>query len=114
MSHSQAFTAKYEGNVQDKQVDLKEAVPAEFHEYLDVFSDEKSTRFPKSTPWDHKIELKEGFQSKSSKIYLMTPKEDVMMKEFIDKNLKKGFIRPSKSPMATPFFFVNKKGTTTK
>jgi len=69
MSHSQAFAAKYEGNIQDEKIDVKKAVPVEFHEYLDVFSNEKSTRFPKSTPWDHKIELKEGFQLKSSKIY---------------------------------------------
>ena len=99
MSHLQAFAAKYEGNVQDEDIDLKKAVPAEFHEYLDVFSDKKSTQFPKSTPWDHRIELKEGFQPKSSKIYPMTPEEDTMMKEFIDDNLKKGFIRPSKSPI---------------
>ena len=114
MSHSQAFAAKYEGNPQDEELDLKKAVPIEFHEYLDVFSDEKSTRFPKSTPWDHKIELKEGFQPKSSKIYPLTPEEDKMTKEFIDDNLKKGFIRPSKSPMASPFFFVDKKGTAKK
>ena len=43
----------------------------------------------------------------------MTPEEDAMTKEFIDNNLAKGYICPSKSPMATPFFFVHKKGTTT-
>ena len=32
------------------------------------------------------------------------------MNEFIDENLAKGYIRPSKSPMASPFFFVPKKG----
>jgi hypothetical protein len=114
MSHSQAFAEKYEGNVQDEQIDLKKAVPPELHECLNVFSDEKASRFPKSTSWDHKIKLKEGFQPKSFKIYPMTPEEDAMTKEFIDDNLKKGFIRPSKSPMATPFFFVHKKGTTKK
>jgi hypothetical protein len=31
------------------------------------------------------------------------------MNEFIDENLRKGYIRPSKSPMASPFFFVGKK-----
>ena len=44
----------------------------------------------------------------------MTPKEDTMTKAFIDDNLEKGYIQPSKSPMATPFFFVNKKGTSKK
>jgi hypothetical protein len=114
MSHSQAFAVKYEGNVQDKQIELKQAVPPELHEYIDVFSDDKASRFPKSTPWDHRIELKEGFQPRLFKLYPMTPEEDTMTKEFIDDNLAKGYIRPSKSPMATPFFFVHKKGTTKK
>ncbi len=43
MSHSQAFSQKYKGNTQDKQIDLNNAVPPQFHEYLDIFSDEKST-----------------------------------------------------------------------
>ena len=81
MSHSQAFTRKYEGNTQDEQIDLNDAVPPQFHEYLDIFSDEKSTRFPKSTPWDHKIEMKAGFEPKSFKIYPMTPEEDIMTKK---------------------------------
>ena len=29
--------------------------------------------------------------------------------EFLDENLRTGRIRPSKSPMASPFFFVKKK-----
>ena len=114
MSHSQAFSWKYEGNTQDERIDLNDAVPPQFHEYLKVFSDEKSTWFPKSTPWDHKIEMKAGFEPKSFKIYPITPEEDTMTKAFINDNLEKGYIRPSKSPMATPFFFVNKKGTSKK
>jgi hypothetical protein len=43
MSHSQAFAAKYEGNVQDNQIDLKQAVPPELHKYLDVFSHDKAS-----------------------------------------------------------------------
>jgi hypothetical protein len=31
------------------------------------------------------------------------------MNKFLDENLAKGYIRPSKSPMASPFFFVAKK-----
>ncbi len=89
MSHSQAFSQKYEGNTQDERIDLNDVVPPQFHEYLDVFSDEKSTRFPKSTPWDHKIEMKAGFEPKSFKIYPMTPEEDTMTKAFIDNNLEK-------------------------
>ena len=31
------------------------------------------------------------------------------MKEFVEDNLKSGWIRPSKSPQASSFFFVRKK-----
>ena len=31
------------------------------------------------------------------------------METFVKDNLAKGYIRPSKSPMASPFFFVDKK-----
>ena len=31
------------------------------------------------------------------------------MDNFLEENLKKGYIQPSKSPMASPFFFVAKK-----
>lgn len=31
------------------------------------------------------------------------------MNEYIDENLRKDYIRPSKSPMASPFFFVSMK-----
>ena len=62
MSHSQAFSQKYKGNTQDELIDLKDAVPPQFHDYLDVFSDKKATRFPNSMSWDHKIEMKPGFE----------------------------------------------------
>src|SRR6266567_5992850 len=32
-----------------------------------------------------------------------------MQEDFVKEHLKKGYIRPSKSPMASPFFFVSKK-----
>ena len=31
------------------------------------------------------------------------------MDKFLKENLEKGYIRPSQSPMASPFFFVGKK-----
>jgi hypothetical protein len=87
----------------------KQLVPAEYHEYLDIFNEEKAHHFPKSRPWDHKIEMKEGFEPKSFKNYNLTPAEQLKLDKFLKENLKKGYIRPSKSPMASPFFFVSKK-----
>ncbi|THG96303.1 hypothetical protein EW145_g7803 [Phellinidium pouzarii] len=42
----------------------------------------------------------------------MTPKEELALDEFLTENLCKGYIHPSKSPMASPFFFVDKKDGT--
>ena len=84
-------------------------VPPEYHEYLDVFDEDKANRFPESRQWDHKIELKEGFEPKSFQNYNLTPEEQIKLDNFLKENLEKGYIRPSKSPMASLFFFVKKK-----
>ena len=87
----------------------KELVPEEYHEYLDVFNEAKAAQFPESKPWDHKIEMKEGFEPKSFKNYNLTLAEQLELDNFLKENLEKGYIGPSESPMASPFFFVSKK-----
>jgi Reverse transcriptase (RNA-dependent DNA polymerase) len=84
----------------------KQLVPVEYHEYLDIFSKEKAHCFPESRPWDHKIKIKEGFELKSFKDYNITPAEQLELDKFLKE---KGYIWPSQSPMAFPFFFVAKK-----
>jgi hypothetical protein len=87
----------------------EQLVPVEYHKYLDIFSEEKAHRFPESRPWNHKIKIKEGFEPKSFKNYNLTPAEQLELDKFLKENLEKGYIRPSQSPMASPFFFVSKK-----
>jgi hypothetical protein len=87
----------------------KQLVPGEYHKYLDIFSGEKAHRFPKSRPWDHKIERKEGFQPKLFENYNLTLAEQIKLDKFLKENLEKGYIWPSQSPMASLFFFVSKK-----
>ena len=60
-------------------------------------------------PWDHKIELKEGFTLKSFKTYNLNLQEQIELDKFLKENMEKGYIQPSQSPMASPFFFVDKK-----
>ena len=59
--------------------------------------------------YNHAIDLKETFIPKVAKTYPMNLKEMDTCKEFIDKHLKSGKIRKSRSPQASPFFFVQKK-----
>ena len=53
--------------------------------------------------------MKEGFEPKSFKNYNLTLAEQIKLDKFLKENLEKGYTRPSQSPMASLFFFVNKK-----
>src|SRR5271156_1836444 len=88
---------------------LEEMVPPELLEYKSVFDEVEASRFPESRPWDHAIDLKDDFIPKDCPIYPLSLAEQEKLQDFIDDNLRKGYIRPSKSPMASPFFFVDKK-----
>jgi len=43
-------------------------------------------------PWDHAIETKLGFQPKKSKVYALSPKEQEEVDDFINEQLRKGYI----------------------
>jgi hypothetical protein len=109
--HKTNITTKLAIEENSKKMDKtdKQLVPVKYHKYLDIFSEEKAHCFTKSRPWDHKIEIKEGFEPKSFKNYNLTLAEQIELDKFLKENLKKGYIRPSQSPMAFPFLFVSKK-----
>jgi len=90
-------------------IPLEELVPKEYHLYLHLFDKKSSERFPEPRSWDHKIEMKADFEPKVFKKYNLSSIEQKELDKFIDKNLEKGYIVPSQSPMASPFFFVSKK-----
>ena len=95
-----------EANQYQKEV----KVPEEYQQHSKVFSEEESHRFPLSRPWDHAIELKEGApEAINCKIIPTTKEEDEALKKFIQEQTEKGYIRKSKSPYASAFFFIKKK-----
>ena len=89
--------------------DLEKEIPPYLAKYAHVFSERNFEKLPEHRPWDHTIELLPGFQPSDCKAYPLSPKENAALKGFIEENLKSGRIRHSKSPMASPFFFVDKK-----
>src|SRR5262249_13853455 len=77
----------------------------EYWRYKDVFD-----KLPERRPWDHAIELIPGADTNvNCKIYPLTLDEQKELDSFLQEHLKSGRIRPSKSPLASPFFFVKKK-----
>jgi len=84
-------------------------VPQRFHKYLKVFEKKDSERMPTRKAWDHVIDLRKGFVLEKGKIYLLSRVEREEVQEFVKDQLRKGYIRPSKSPQISPVFFVLKK-----
>jgi hypothetical protein len=92
--------------------DERTIVPKEFHRYIQIFRKKATDRFPPRRRWDHPIVLKKDYYPTKGKNYNLSPEEDRNLREFLDENLKKGYIRESDSPQAAPFFFVKKKDGT--
>ena len=60
--------------------------------------------------YDHAIDLKpETPETIRSKVYPMPVNEQAELDQFLEENLRKGYIIPSKSPIASLVFFVKKK-----
>lgn len=85
------------------------AVPAEFHDYADVFTDRGTESLPPHRPFDHRIDLEEGKHPPFGPIYKLAPVELEALRNYLQENLASGFIRPSQSPAGAPILFVKKK-----
>ena len=59
--------------------------------------------------WDHTIDLKEIFKPKKGRIYPLSKNKREEVQNFIEDQLRKGYIRPSKFSQMLPVFFVSKK-----
>ncbi|EAL17174.1 hypothetical protein CNBN1990 [Cryptococcus deneoformans B-3501A] len=64
---------------------------------------------PEHRSFDHHIPLEEGKNPPFGPIYNLSETELEALREYLDENLKKGFIRPSESPAGAPILFVKKK-----
>ena len=98
-----------EHQIKEGEKTFEELVPKEFRHFKDVFSKEKAERMPTRKPFDHAVNLEEGARPTRSPIYPISPKERGALKEFLDENLRKGYIQKSNSEYAAPFFFAKKK-----
>ena len=86
-----------------------ENVPPQYRKYKKLFSEELDTGLPQHSEWDHEIELKDGKTPKFFKIYNLNETELNTLREYLEENLRKGYIRRSKSSAGYPVMFVPKK-----
>src|SRR5258707_4043123 len=87
----------------------KNMVPAQYHNFRDVFSKEAFDKLPLQKAWDHAIDLTPGTELPHSQMFPLSPAEQKELDNFLQENLVNGHIHPSKSPMGAPVFFIKKK-----
>ena len=84
-------------------------IPACLQRYLDVFSSANAKKLAPHRNIDLAIELHPGKEPPYGPIYPLSPRELEALREFLEENLAKGFIRESKSPAGAPILFTPKK-----
>ena len=89
---------------------FKEMVSEQYRDFGKVFSKEASQCLPKHQLWDNAIDLENSaVQHWKIKSYPMSPNEQEELDKFLKEHISKGYLVPSKSPMASPVFFIKKK-----
>ena len=90
------------------RTDPRTRLPAQYLEFLDVFSRTEADKLPERRLYDHKIPLAEGKQPGYGPLYNMSQAELQELQKYLKKNLASGFIQASSSPAASPVLFVKK------
>jgi len=84
-------------------------VPRRLLKWRKVFGKVESERMPTRKVWDHAIDLKKTFKLQKGRIYPLSKNEREEVQNFVEDQLRKGYIRPSKFSQTSPVFFVGKK-----
>ncbi|ESK81920.1 pro-pol protein [Moniliophthora roreri MCA 2997] len=78
----------YEESKKKGKRSMEEIVPAEFHKYRKVFSEEESHHLPEHKPYNHTIDLKpDAPETIQSKVYPMSVNEQGELDQFLEENL---------------------------
>lgn len=94
--------------IEPLEQDLQKLVPREYHDFLDVFDKQAANELPPHRSYDHKIELEPHTTPPKSKLYPMSQYKLEKAKQYIEENLKKGFITPSNAAYSSPILFAAK------
>lgn len=92
------------------QINPLTKLPPEYHDYVNAFSVAESDKLPPYRSYDHKIQLEPGKIPDHGLIYGMSRDELLVLKKYLEDNLRKGFIRTSTSSATSLVLFVTKLG----
>ncbi|OJT10654.1 Transposon Tf2-12 polyprotein [Trametes pubescens] len=85
-------------------------VPDKYHPYADVFSPIDVEKLPPHRPgFDAAIEVEDGASPPFGPLYHLSKTERALVLDYVESNLRKGFIRRSSSSAGAPILFARKK-----
>ena len=87
-----------------------DSLPSKYEDFKDVFEKKNVDHLPEHRRYDCPIDLQEGVNPPFGPIYGLSKPEIQALQMYLDENLEKGFIQPSRSPSGqAPILFVKKK-----
>lgn len=84
-------------------------LPDEYQDFAEVFTEDEEVPLPPHRPYDLGIELEPGSKPKWGPLYNLVRKEDDELKTSFERWIRQGYVRVSKSSMASPILFVKRK-----
>ena len=96
-------------NATQKEDKARAKIPRNYQEFYAMFKKKAHEKLPEHRDWDHKIPIEEGKKPTYGPINALSETELKTLREYLNENLKKGFIRLSTSPARYPILFVPKK-----
>ncbi len=84
-------------------------IPSDYANLAEAFSKAKATQLPTHQSSDCAIELLPGTTTSKGRIFKLSQPETESVRTYIEEELAKGFIVPSKYPASAEFFFVKKR-----
>jgi hypothetical protein len=96
--------------IEPREISTGASIPEHYQQYSRVFSEDASHEFPPSCIWDHAIEHKPNAPAALlGKLIPLSQAEQEELHKFVVEHMKRGTIRPSKSPYKACFFYIKKK-----
>jgi len=90
--------------------DIKARLRLEYRDLFEAFLPKEANSLPPHRSYDHKIEVIPGSKLPYSRNRPLSPMELRVLKRWLDDQIANGWIRPSKSSVASPILLAQKPG----
>jgi hypothetical protein len=94
--------------MKEEKKHLKDRIPKEYQDFLTIFEEGERNDLPPHREADHEIRLVKGKTAPFKKLYSLNNEHLGALREYLSKNMDRGWIRTSSSSAGMPILFVKK------